>query len=128
MSVQSRFATCAAALAALTATLALHPAAAAAQDAPLTVYGDRTILVSFAKLDLGKAGDQRRLRNRVGAAVEQVCLRDIGRGGLQDRGYYACHEQALANAQPQINSAIAGSGARARLKTAAFGAIRVSAS
>ena len=117
MSIQSHFVGTAGALAALVATAsaiaALAPSSAAAQDRPVTIYGDsvdsRTELVSFAKLDLGKSSDQRRLNRRVATAVERVCLRDIGRDGLQDRDYYACHARAWNDATPQIAQAIARS-------------------
>ena len=109
MSVQSRIASTAAALAALAFTLALAPSSASAQNGPVTIYGEalnaQTELVSFARLDLAKASDQRRLNRRVGAAVERVCLRDIGRDGLQDRGYYAC-QASVDDAAPQIAQAV----------------------
>lgn len=131
MSVQSRIANIAAALAALAATASLAPSAASAQERPVTIYGEasnaRSELVSFAKLDLGNANDQRRLNRRVGAAVERVCLRDIGRDGLQDRGYYACEGKAWSDAAPQIASAIAQSGNLALSRAASLTAIRVSA-
>lgn len=131
MSVQSRIASIAAALAALAATASLAPSTASAQEAPVTIYGEasnaRTELVSFARLDLGKASGQRRLNRRVGAAVEHVCLRDIGRDGLQDRGYYACEDKAWGDAAPQIALAIAQSGNLAQGGAASLTAIRVSA-
>lgn len=116
-------------VAAFAATAAVLPSSAVAQENPVTIYGEtlnlRTELVPFAKLDLSNARDQRRLKNRVGAAIERVCLRDIGRDGLQDRTYYACQDRALNNAAPQIAQAIARSG---RLASASFAAtaIRVS--
>lgn len=131
MSVQSRIASIAAALAALAATTSLAPCAATAQERPVTIYGEasngRTELVSFARLDLGNAVAQRQLNRRVGAAVERVCLRDIGRDGLQDRGYYACENEAWDDAAPQIASAIAQSGNLALGGAASLTAIRVSA-
>ncbi|MDP1908288.1 MAG: UrcA family protein [Hyphomicrobium sp.] len=81
-----------------------------AEDRPVCVYGEvasaRTRLVSFARLDLATERDQKRLRHRVLAAVERVCLRDIGRDGLQDRGYYACESNTMSAASPQIAEAV----------------------
>ncbi len=131
MSVQSRIASTAAALVALAFTLALAPSSASAQDGPVTIYGEavnaRTELVSFARLDLGKASDQRRLNRRVASAVERVCLRDIGRDGLQDRSYYACHGKAWDDAAPQIAQAVAQFDNLALGRTAPLAAIRISA-
>ncbi|MEO7410342.1 MAG: UrcA family protein [Sphingomicrobium sp.] len=133
MSVQSRIASTAAALAALAFTLALAPSSASAQEGPVTIYGEalnaNTELVSFARLDLAKASDQRRLNRRVASAVERVCLRDIGRDGLQDRGYYACHGKAWDDAAPQIALAVAQSNNLALGGAAPFAvtAIRISA-
>jgi UrcA family protein len=113
MSVKDQITNAATVLAALGATLALAPAGASAQDRPVTIYGEalnaKTELVSFARLDLAKAGDQQRLKHRVGAAVERVCLREVGRDGLQDRGYYSCEDKAWDDASPQIAAAIARS-------------------
>ena len=131
MLVQSRTASAAAFVAALAATALLVSSSAYAQESPVTIYGEafnaKTELVSFARLDLSKARDQRRLNSRVGAAVERVCLRDIGRDGLQDRGYYSCEANAWNDASPQIASAIAQSGDLALGGTASLNAIRVSA-
>lgn len=110
MSEKSRLTNAAAVLAAIAATIALSPSSASAQEGPVTIYGDaansRTELVSFARLDLASARDQRRLKHRVGAAVERVCLREIGRDGLQERGYYACESKAWDEASPQIAAAV----------------------
>lgn len=114
MSVKFQLTKAAAIVAALAATASLAPSSASAQDRPVTIYGEavnaRTELVSFARLDLANARDQRRLKHRVGAAVERVCLRDIGRDGLQDRGYYACEDKAWDEAAPQIAEAVSRSG------------------
>lgn len=114
MSVKFQLAKAAAIVAALAASASLAPSSASAQDRPVTIYGEavnaRTELVSFARLDLANARDQRRLKRRVGAAVERVCLRDIGRDGLQDRGYYACEDKAWDEAAPQIAEAVSRSG------------------
>ena len=114
MSVKFQLTKAAAIVAALAATASLAPSSASAQDRPVTIYGEavnaRTELVSFARLGLANARDQRRLKHRVGAAVERVCLRDIGRDGLQDRGYYACEDKAWDEAAPQIAEAVSRSG------------------
>lgn len=133
MSIKFHLAKAAALVAALVSTAALVPSSASAQDRPVTIYGEsagaRTELVSFARLDLAQERDQRRLKHRVGAAVERVCLRDLGRDGLQDRGYYACEGQAWSEAAPQIAAAIARSGDMALGGGAAIAAttIRISA-
>lgn len=96
--------------AALAATVLLAPSSASAQQDPLFVYAEpsavRTELVSFARLALAQKRDQQRLHRKVGAAVERVCLRDIGRDGLQDRNYYACESDAWKAASPQIAAAV----------------------
>jgi UrcA family protein len=83
---------------------------AAAQE-PVIVYGEsenvRTERVAFADLDLASASGQSRLSHRVGGAIERVCLIDLGRDGLQDRGYYSCASNAWGSATPQIAEAIA---------------------
>ena len=96
--------------AALAATVLLAPSSASAQQDPVFVYAEpsavRTELVSFARLDLAKQRDQQQLQRKVGAAVGRVCLRDIGRSGLQDRDYYACERNAWNAASPQIAAAV----------------------
>ena len=83
---------------------------AAAQEPQLTVYGEavnaQTERVAFADLDLASALDQRRLHHRVSGAIERVCDVDLGRDGLQDRGYYACATNAWGAAAPQIAEAV----------------------
>lgn len=110
MSVHLNITKTAAVLSALAATLLLAPGAASAEDRPVFVYGEvanaRTELVSFARLDLATERDQKRLRNRVLAAVERVCLRDIGRDGLQDRDYYVCESNSMGAASSQIAEAV----------------------
>lgn len=110
MSVHLNITKTAAVLSALAATVLLAPGAASAEDRPVFVYGEaanaRTELVSFARLDLATERDQKRLRHRVLAAVERVCLRDIGRDGLQDRNYYACESNTMSAASPQIAEAV----------------------
>lgn len=113
MSMKSQLTKAAVLFAALGATASLAPSSASAQDRPVTIYGEavnaRTELVSFARLDLAQARDHKRLKARVGAAVERVCLRDIGRDGLQDRDYYACEGNAWNAALPQIAEAVSRS-------------------
>lgn len=84
---------------------------AAAQEPPVVVYGEainaQTERVQFADLNLASARDQSRLHNRVGGAIERVCGIDLGRDGLQDRGFYSCSNAAWGSAAPQIAEAIA---------------------
>lgn len=83
---------------------------AAAQEPPVVVYGEainaQTERVEFADLNLASARDQSRLHNRVGGAIERVCGIDLGRDGLQDRGFYSCSDAAWGAAAPQIAEAI----------------------
>ena len=84
---------------------------AAAQEPPVVVYGEainaQTERVQFADLNLASARDQSRLHNRVGGAIERVCGIDLGRDGLQDRGFYSCSNAAWGAAAPQIAEVIA---------------------
>ena len=84
---------------------------AAAENRQFTVYGEAVNAnverVAFADLDLAGALGQVRLHHRVDAAIERVCDLDLGRDGLQDRGYYACAGNAWGNAAPQIAEAVA---------------------
>ncbi len=84
---------------------------AAAQEPPVIVYGEalgaNTERVQFADLNLASARDQSRLHNRVGGAIERVCGIDLGRDGLQDRGFYSCANAAWGAAAPQIAEAVA---------------------
>ena len=88
-----------------------YAATASAQEAPVFVYGEQSGAsserVAFADLDLASARDQARLHNRVDGAIERVCDLDLGRDGLQDRGYYSCAEAARGATAPQIAEAIA---------------------
>lgn len=83
---------------------------ALAQEPPVVVYGEsagvKTERVAFADLNLASASEQSRLKHRVSGAIERVCDLDLGRDGLQDRGYYACANAAWGNAAPQIAEAI----------------------
>ena len=97
--------------AAILVSLATVAAPAAAQEPPVVVYGEainaQTERVLFADLNLASGRDQSRLHNRVGGAIERVCGIDLGRDGLQDRGYYSCSDAAWSAAAPQIADAIA---------------------
>jgi len=88
-----------------------YAATASAQEAPVFVYGEapnvRAERVAFADLNLASAAGQARLHNRVDGAIERVCDIDLGRDGLQDRGYYQCADGARDAAAPQIAEAIA---------------------
>lgn len=104
------FARSASLLAALATTSIAVSATASAQENPVLIQGGtnsaRTERVGFTSLDLSQQHDRDRLGRKVGAAVERVCLRDIGRDGLQDRGYYTCADRAWSSAAPQIADAI----------------------
>lgn len=88
-----------------------YAATASAQEAPVFVYGEapnvQSERVGFADLNLASANDLARLHNRVDGAIERVCDLDLGRDGLQDRGYYRCADGARDAAAPQIAEAIA---------------------
>ena len=87
------------------------PSPALAQERQVTVFGEatnaRSERVAFADLDLASARGQSNLNHRVGGAIERTCVIDLGRDGLQDRGYYACAANAWGAAAPQIAEAIA---------------------
>ena len=91
-------------------TTAATPSIAMAQYEPVVVQGEsglvRSELVSFGKLDLARAKDQKMLNFRVAGAIQRVCQLDLGRDGLQDRGYYQCEKSAWEDANPQIEAAI----------------------
>lgn len=97
-------------IAALLPALILPAAVAQAQEPPLIVYGQpldaKTERIGFADLNLASAAAQARLHHRVGSAIERVCDLDLGRDGLQDRGYYRCAQIAWGVAAPQIAEAI----------------------
>src|SRR6476659_2328185 len=81
-----------------------------AQEPPVIVRGGanvKTERVGFEDLKLASLSDQARLQHRVGGAIERVCDVDLGRDGLQDRGYYSCANDAWGSAMPQIAEAIA---------------------
>ena len=120
-------------LAALAATAVLAPSTASAQERPVIIYGEpsivRTELVPLAQLNLATARDQKRLKHKVRKAVDRVCLRETSRPGLQDLDFYACEDDAWEGAAPQIAAAIAKASALAANGAApiAVTAIRVSA-
>ena len=101
-------------------------APASAQVDPIAVYGEvqsvRAERVRFADLNLASSRDRIRLGNRVMGAIERVCDVDLGRDGLQDRGYYQCANSAWFRAVPQIsyasNRALYGYRGRAALGAA----------
>ncbi len=111
MNVHFQLTKAATVVAALAATVLLAPSSASAEERPVTVYAEPTVIrteqVSFARLDQSKQRDQKRLQRKVSAAVERVCLRDIGHPGLQVGDYYACENKAWDAASPQIARAIA---------------------
>ena len=84
---------------------------AAVQNRPVVVYGEpqenlRTERFTYADLDLNQPKHERKLNSRVAGAVKRVCLYE-NRIGLQDRGYYACADDAWGDARPQIARAVA---------------------
>ena len=95
----------------LSGIVAFSVSPAAAQEPQFTVYGEamnaKTELVAFADLNLASARGQSSLSNRVNGAIERVCDLDLGRDGLQDRGYYSCADNARSAAAPQIAEAVA---------------------
>jgi len=98
-------------IAALLSGIVAFASPALAQEPQVTVYGEAmnatTELVAFADLDLASASGQSSLNHRVDGAIERVCDIDLGRDGLQDRGYYSCADLARGAAAPQIAEAIA---------------------
>lgn len=106
-------------------------APAVAQNEPVVVYAEpqagKTELVRFADLDLRSTAGTKRLAARVGGAIERVCEIDLGRDGLQDRGYYACADQAWSDVQPRIGQAILAAQSLAEAPSAAVTAIAVRA-
>lgn len=95
----------------LSGLVAFSSCPASAQGSQVTVYGEalnaKTELVAFADIDLASVRGRSSLNRRVDAAIERVCDLDLGRDGLQDRGYYACADKARGAAAPQIAEAIA---------------------
>jgi UrcA family protein len=118
-------------LSALSAGMLAAPTAAIAQERPVIINADpnvRTEHVSFASLDLAKPSDQKKLHFRVAGAVERVCLRDVGRDGLQDRGYFTCERNAWDGATPQIANAIARASEIALTGTSSIAATAITVS
>ena len=91
-------------------TLCYASPAAAQEPEAVSVIGEvvnaQTERVPFADLDLADASAQKRLHHRVSGAIERVCQIDLGRDGLQDRGYYSCADAAWGAAAPQIAEAV----------------------
>ena len=94
----------------LAASLVVATPSAIAQEQPVVVLGEpqevRIERVGFADLDLSSTRDARRLSSRVGGAIERVCELDLGRDGLQDKGYYSCAGLAWSDAEAQIGKAV----------------------
>ena len=95
----------------LSGMVAAAYAAPASGQEPVVVYGEaldaNSERVAFADLKLASLSGQKRRHQRVGGALERVCDIDLGRDGLQDRGYYSCADAAWGSAAPQIAEAIA---------------------
>lgn len=106
-----------------------YAAPASAQDSPISVYGEvqavRAEHVRFADLNLASVQDRIRLGNRVQGAIERVCDVDLGRDGLQDRGYYQCANAAWFRAVPQISYAANRALTGYRGRTSVYSAILV---
>lgn len=95
----------------LTGMAALAPLQpAAAQDREVFVYGEsdytRIEHVSIGDLDLSTTAGARKLQSRVGGAVKEVCLFEP-EIRLQPGDYHACASVSWADAQPQIDRAVA---------------------
>ena len=99
-------------LSGVTASLLLGvPAIAASQDNPVVVKAEpleglRTERVPYGDLNLAERKDVYRLRQRVGVAVQRVCLFEDGRSALLDTGYARCSDEAWNDANPQIAVAV----------------------
>ncbi len=93
----------------LAASAVLSSVPATAQDSVI-IQGEpqplRSVRVTYANLDLTTPSGVKALHQRVGGAVERVCLREIGRDGLQVAAYYACASDAWQRARPRINEVI----------------------
>ena len=113
----------------LGASVFFLPSNAIAQEAPVIVQGDpldvRSERISFAKLDLAKAGHQKALKLRVAGAIQRVCLYELGRDGLQNPGYYVCEKGAWDGASQQIDNAIASAQGLALLGLPSVNAIAI---
>jgi UrcA family protein len=70
---------------------------AAAQD------GQRSVLVSYADLDLRQAAGRQVLEHRIGSAVEKVCSpAPAGVDLTQTHDFQKCRSQAMVGAQQQL--------------------------
>ena len=105
---RSKLSALAAILSGMAALAPMQPAAA--QDRQVFVYGEsestRTEHVQFADIDLATRAGARKLLSRVGGAVKRVCLFEP-EIRLQPSDYQACATDSRANAQPQVDRAIA---------------------
>jgi UrcA family protein len=83
---------------------------ASAQDRPVFVYGEpeniRVEHVKFADIDLATKAGTRKLRSRVGRAVQRVCVYEP-EIRPQPSDYQACATDSWGKAQPQIDRAVA---------------------
>ena len=86
----------------------------AAQDSPVVVYGDPQAVnierVPYGDLNLAAAADRKTLYGRVGNAVRNVCNFDSA--GISS-DYRTCAGLSWKDARPQIDQALAKSGALA---------------
>lgn len=107
---QARFTRSLAAAVLFAGAASLTSGAAIAQEQPVIVQADpadiRSELVSYTSFNLAHAKDQKALRGRVEGAIERVCQIDLGRDGLQDKGFYLCQANARADASEQIDAAV----------------------
>ena len=99
-----------AAVVAVTAMALLAPLQpAAAEDRTVLVYGPaeytRIEHVKIADLDLATRTGTKKLKARVGDAVERVCVFEPDIRSRSD--YHACANGSWARAQPQIDRAVA---------------------
>src|SRR5204863_9394319 len=80
-----------------------------AQEPPLIIYGGanvKTERVGFADVQLASASEQKRLKHRVGGAIERVCDIDLGRDGLQEHCLYASANSAWECDATHISQAV----------------------
>jgi UrcA family protein len=76
---------------------------AAAQD------GQRTVLVSYADLDLRQAAGRQALEHRIGAAVNKVCSpAPAGVDLTQMHEFQTCRSQAMVGVQQQVAQILNG--------------------
>jgi UrcA family protein len=76
---------------------------AAAQD------GQRTVLVSYADLDLRQVAGRQALEHRIGHAVDKVCSpAPAGVDLTQTHDFQKCRSQAMVGAQQQLAQILSG--------------------